>query len=122
MPEAQIILGHLTTYLACSPKSNASYVALKRALEDARTKPLPPIPMHLRNAPHAGMRELGYAAGYQYPHDDPRGWVEQAYMPDGDWSLPYYEPTPHGAEGKIRIKRPPADADGGQEQEAEKPS
>jgi hypothetical protein len=43
-------------------------------------------------------------------------------MPDGDWSLPYYEPTPHGAEGKIRIKRPPADADGGQEQEAEKPS
>jgi len=78
--------------------------------------------MHLRNAPHAGMRELGYAAGYQYPHDDPRGWVEQQYMPDGDWSLPYYEPTPHGAEAKIRIKRPPADADGGQEQEAEKPS
>jgi putative ATPase len=101
MPEAQIILGHLTTYLACSPKSNASYVALKRALEDARTKPLPPIPMHLRNAPHAGMRELGYAAGYQYPHDDPRGWVEQQYMPDGDWSLPYYEPTPHGAEARI---------------------
>jgi putative ATPase len=110
MPEAQIILGHLTTYLACSPKSNASYVALKRALEDARTKPLPPIPMHLRNAPHSGI--------YQYPHDDPRGLVEQQYMPDGDWSLPYYEPTAHGAEGKIRIKRPPADADGGQEQEA----
>jgi putative ATPase len=75
MPEAQIILGHLTTYLACSPKSNASYVALKRALEDARTKPLTPIPMHLRNAPHPGMREQGYAEGYQYPHDDPAaGW------------------------------------------------
>jgi putative ATPase len=88
MPEAQIILGHLTTYLACSPKSNASYVALKRALEDARTKPLPPIPMHLRNAPHAGMRELGYAAGYQYPHDDPRGWVEQRICPTATGACP----------------------------------
>lgn len=105
MPEAQIILGHLTTYLACSPKSNASYVAIKRALEDVRTKPLTPIPMHLRNAPHSGMRELGYAEGYLYPHDDPRGWVEQQYLPEGDWSLPYYEPTPHGAEAKIRIRR-----------------
>ncbi|BCW95202.1 MAG: replication-associated recombination protein A [Fimbriimonadales bacterium] len=101
MPEAQIILGHLTTYLACSPKSNASYLAIKRALEDARTKPLTPIPLHLRNAPHAGLRELGHAEGYLYPHDDPRGWVEQQYMPDGDWSLPYYEPKSLGIESKI---------------------
>lgn len=122
MPEAQIILGHLTTYLACSPKSNASYVALQRALEDVRSKPLPPIPMHLRNAPHAGLRELGYAAGYQYPHDDPRGWVEQPYMPEGEWRLPYYEPKPHGAEAKIPIRRPPTKSGGEQEQEvAEKP-
>lgn len=104
MPEAQIILGHLTTYLACSPKSNASYLALTRALDDVRNKPLTPIPMHLRNAPHAEMRERGYAEGYKYPHDDPRGWVEQQYMPEGEWSVPYYVPTPHGAEAKIRIR------------------
>lgn len=104
MPEAQIILGHLTTYLACSPKSNASYLATKRALDDVRNKPLTPIPMHLRNAPHSGMREFGYAEGYKYPHDDPRGWVEQQYLPEGEWSVPYYIPTQHGAEAKIRIR------------------
>ncbi|MCS6924246.1 MAG: replication-associated recombination protein A, partial [Fimbriimonadales bacterium] len=104
MPEAQIILGHLTTYLACSPKSNASYRAIQRALDDVRQKPLPPIPMHLRNAPHPGMHALGYAQGYRYPHDDPRGWVEQQYLPEGEWSVPYYEPTQHGAEAKIRIR------------------
>lgn len=104
MPEAQIILGHLTTYLACSPKSNASYRALQRALDDVRQKPLTPIPMHLRNAPHPGMHALGYAQGYKYPHDDPRGWVEQQYLPEGEWSVPYYEPTQRGAEAKIRIR------------------
>ncbi|GIV05914.1 MAG: hypothetical protein KatS3mg016_1489 [Fimbriimonadales bacterium] len=47
---------------------------------------------------------LGYTKGYQYPHDDPRGWVEQQSLPEGEWSVPYYEPTPHGAEAKIRIR------------------
>lgn len=100
MPEAQIILGHLTTYLATSPKSNASYVALQRALEDVRTKPLPPIPMHLRNAPHPQLRALGYGEGYIYPHDDPRGWSEQRYMPEGDWNTPYYTPRSNEAHSR----------------------
>ncbi|CUU04629.1 putative ATPase [Armatimonadetes bacterium GBS] len=115
MPEAQIILAHVTTYLAASPKSNASYVALQRALHDVRTLPLTPIPMHLRNAPHPGLKALGHGEGYLYPHDFPEGWVEQTYIPEGDWNLPYYEPTEHGHEARIRAflerlkKREPSD-------------
>ncbi|MEN3001028.1 MAG: replication-associated recombination protein A [Armatimonadota bacterium] len=102
MPEAQLILAHVTVYLATSPKSNACYVAIKRALDDVRTKPLPPIPLHLRNAPHPALRAMGHAEGYLYPHDFPEGWAPQAYLPEGNWQLPYYEPTERGHEASIR--------------------
>ncbi len=101
MPEAQLILAHVTVYLACSPKSNACYLGIQRALEDVRTKPLTPIPLHLRNAPHPALKEMGHAQGYRYPHDYPEGWVAQQYMPEGDWNLPYYQPTSHGQEARI---------------------
>ncbi len=101
MPEAQWILAHVTVYLACSPKSNACYLGIQRALEDVRTKPLTPIPLHLRNASHPALREMGHAQGYRYPHDYPEGWVAQPYMPEGDWNLPYYRPTSHGQEARI---------------------
>ncbi len=101
MPEAQLILAHVTVYLACSPKSNACYLGIQRALEDVRTKPLTPIPLHLRNAPHPALREMGHAQGYRYPHDYPEGWVAQQYMPEGEWNLPYYQPTSHGQEARI---------------------
>ncbi len=101
MPEAQLILAHVTVYLASSPKSNACYLALKRAQEDVRTKPLTPIPLHLRNAPHPVLKEMGHAVDYRYPHDYPEGWVEQQYLPEGDWNTPYYQPTSHGQEGRI---------------------
>lgn len=101
MPEAQLILAHVTVYLASSPKSNACYRALKRAQEDVRTKPLTPIPLHLRNAPHPALKEMGHAVDYRYPHDYPEGWVEQQYLPEGDWNTPYYQPTSHGQEGRI---------------------
>lgn len=102
MPEAQIILGHVTTYLASSPKSNASYVAIQRALKDVRQLPLPPIPLHLRNALHPELKAMEYGVDYLYPHDFPDGWVAQTYMPEGSWNLPYYEPTNHGDEASIR--------------------
>jgi putative ATPase len=102
MPEAQLILAHVTVYLATSPKSNACYVALQRALEDVRRKPLPSIPLHLRNAPHPALREMGHAQGYLYPHDFPEGWAPQDYLPEGEWQLPYYEPTERGYEARIR--------------------
>jgi len=102
MPEAQLILAHVTIYLATSPKSNACYVAIKRALDDVRSKPLPPIPLHLRNAPHPALKEQGHAQGYLYPHDFPEGWASQDYLPEGNWQLPYYEPTERGDEARIR--------------------
>ena len=102
MPEAQLILAHVTLYLATSPKSNACYAALQRALGDVRTKPLPPIPLHLRNAPHPALKEMGHAAGYLYPHDFAEGWAPQRYLPEGNWQLPYYEPTTRGHEARIR--------------------
>jgi putative ATPase len=102
MPEAQLILAHVTVYLATSPKSNACYVAIKRALADVRSNPLPPIPLHLRNAPHPALKEMGHAEGYLYPHDFAEGWAPQPYMPEGAWQLPYYEPTERGHEARIR--------------------
>jgi putative ATPase len=102
MPEAQLILAHVTLYLATSPKSNACYVAIKRALEDVRSNPLSPIPLHLRNAPHPALKEMGHAEGYLYPHDFAEGWAPQSYMPEGGWQLPYYEPTDRGHEARIR--------------------
>ncbi len=92
MPEAQLILAHVTVYLATSPKSNACYRALQRALRDVQQKPLPPIPLHLRNAPHPALREMGHA----------EGWAPQTYLPEGDWQLPYYEPTARGDEARIQ--------------------
>ncbi len=102
MPEAQLILAHVTVYLATSPKSNACYVAIKRALDEVRSKPSPPIPLHLRNAPHPTLKEMGHAEGYLYPHDFAEGWAPQSYMPEGAWQLPYYEPTDRGHEARIR--------------------
>lgn len=102
MPEAQLVLAQVTTYLACAPKSNAAYLALQRALADVQNKPLPPIPLHLRNAPHSALKALGHGEGYQYPHDFPGHWVEQTYLPEGEWNLPYYEPSDQGEELQIR--------------------
>jgi putative ATPase len=102
MPEAQITLAQATTYLACAPKSNASYVALNRAIQDLETQPLAAIPLHLRDASYAGAQRLGHGKGYLYPHDYPAHWVPQRYLPEGNWKLPYYEPTNIGFERKIK--------------------
>lgn len=101
MPEAQITLAHATTYLACAPKSNASYVALQRALHDLETQAISPIPAHLRDASYPAAQKLGHGEGYLYPHDYPNHWVAQQYLPDGEWNLPYYEPSSSGLERKI---------------------
>ena len=82
MPEARIILSEVAIYMARAPKSNASYLAIDKALEDVRTKDTGEIPMHIRNAPAQGMEEFGYHQGYKYPHDYPGHYVEQQYLPD----------------------------------------
>ena len=82
MPEARIILSEAAIYVALSKKSNASYLAVNKALEDVKNKETGEVPMHLRNAPIEDMKNLGYSNGYLYPHDFPGHYVEQQYLPD----------------------------------------
>ena len=90
MPEARIILAEAAVYVATSKKSNASYLAIDKALADVRSKDTGEIPMHIRNAPVEGMKELGYHKGYKYPHDYPGHVVEQQYLPDKMVGTKYY--------------------------------
>ncbi|MGH7208212.1 MAG: replication-associated recombination protein A [Nitrospiraceae bacterium] len=92
LPEAQINLAHGTTYLASRPKDNASYVALKEALQDARAFGNLEVPFPLRNAVTSLMRDLGYGQGYKYVHDDPSAKSDQTHMPDRLKGKRYYRP------------------------------
>ena len=91
MPEARIMLAEAAIYVATSKKSNASYLAINKALEDVKSKDTGEVPMHIRNAPIEKMRELGYNEGYLYPHDFPGHYVEQQYLPDKMVGTKYYE-------------------------------
>lgn len=90
MPEARIILAEAAVYVATSKKSNASYNAINKAIEDVSNKDTGTIPMHIRNAPAEGMQQFGYGDGYKYPHDFPGHWVEQQYLPDKMLGTKYY--------------------------------
>ena len=90
MPEARIILSEAAIYVATSKKSNCSYLAIDKALNDVKTKNTGEIPMHIRNAPIEQMKELGYHKGYLYPHDYPGHYVEQQYLPDEMAGTKYY--------------------------------
>lgn len=99
MPEAQIILAEAATYLACCPKSNASYMALCKAQEDVREGRTLPVPEYLRDANYKGAQRLGRGQGYKYAHNFEGHWVDQDYIPT---SKVYYEPTDLGAEKQIK--------------------
>lgn len=90
MPEARIILSEAAIYVATSKKSNATYLAISKALEDVETKDTGEIPMHIRNAPVSGMKDFGYGEGYKYPHNYPNHQVEQQYLPDKMLGTKYY--------------------------------
>jgi putative ATPase len=123
LPECQLNLAQATLYLASAPKSNACTVAIGRAVEDVRGHPFAGVPKHLRDAHYKGAKTFGHGEGYEYPHSHPGGFVQQQYLPDGlpASGRPYYEPTDHGVEAKIkaRLERlwaepadtPPAEAD-----------
>jgi putative ATPase len=102
LPEARIILAQCTTYLASSPKSNASYVAISKASDDVMKKPLYPVPLHIRNAPTSLMKEIGYGKNYKYAHDFNKNFVEESYFPDEMKGTQYYFPTENGQEKKIK--------------------
>ncbi len=102
MPEARIPLAEAAVYVATSPKSNAAYVAVNKALDDVEKKNTGEVPMHLRNAETKGMEQLGYGAGYKYAHDYEGNWVKQQFLPDVMAGTIYYEPTDNGYEGKMK--------------------
>ena len=101
-PEAQIILSQTVTYLASSPKSNASYVAIK----DARKKVVETgdlaIPLSLRNAPTSLMKDEGYGKGYKYAHTYEGNFVDLEFMPEELSNTKFYEPGDNARENEIR--------------------
>ncbi len=102
MPEARIILSQCAIYLATSPKSNASYVAINKALELVRSTGALPVPLHLRNAPTKLMKDLNYGSGYQYAHDFEGNFVAQPHLPDAIAGTILYEPGQNAAEERAR--------------------
>jgi putative ATPase len=98
MPEARIILSHVCIYLANSPKSNSAYLAIDKALEYIRQHPNQPVPLHLRNAPTALMKQVGYGQEYLYPHDYPGNIISQDYLPDAAKGTKFYKPANNAAE------------------------
>ena len=95
MPEGRIPLAEATVYLATSPKSNSSYLAIDAALKYVRETGNLPVPLHLRNAPTKLMAELGYHDGYKYPHDYPNHHVVQQYLPDAAVNAHFWNAQPH---------------------------
>ena len=99
-PEAEIILAQCATFLASSPKSNASYMALKKARERADDFSIE-IPLHLRNAPTKLMSKMGYGREYRYPHDFEDHFVQERYLPEKLADESYYRPSAQGSEKAI---------------------
>ena len=104
MPEGRIPLAQATTYLASAPKSNASYAAIGRALDDVRRGPVAEVPLHLRNAATGLMKEEGYGAGYRYAHDDEPEGMNDRYLPEELAGRVYYEPRKSGSEAEIQAR------------------
>lgn len=100
-PEGRIPLAEAVVYLATSPKSNSAYNGINTTLEMVRKTGNQPVPLHLRNAPTALMRELGYHDGYKYAHDYPENFVQQQYMPDALTDTRLWQAQHSPAEDKL---------------------
>lgn len=101
-PEASIILAHAVAYVAGAPKSNASCMAIQKAMETVRNQKIGAVPNHLRDAHYKGAAKLGHGIGYKYAHDYPDHYVEQQYLPDELVGTTFYEPTENGYEKNIK--------------------
>src|SRR5437763_5216719 len=101
-PEARIILSQCAVYLAASPKSNASYMAIGEALSAVREHGDLPVPLHIRNAPTSLMKNLDYAKGYKYSHDYGQNFSEQEYLPNEIAGTTFYEPGKNAREEEFR--------------------
>ena len=104
-PEGELAIAQAVVYLASVPKSNATYVAFNRAMEHVRGTPAHEVPMHLRNAPTAMMKGMGYGQGYRYAHDEAEHYAAgETYFPEALRGTRYYEPVNAGLEAKIRAR------------------
>lgn len=101
-PEARIILAQCAVYLASSPKSNASYMAIEEALQMVRETGDLPVPLAVRNAPTKLMKELGYGKGYQYAHSYEGNFVNMEFLPDRIKGTKFYEPGNNAREEELR--------------------
>jgi putative ATPase len=101
-PEARIILSQCAVYLASSPKSNASYMAINKALAAVQQYGDLPIPLHLRNAPVKLMKDLGYGKDYQYSHDYAQNFSAQEYLPEKLSGTRFYDPGQNPREDELR--------------------
>ncbi len=101
-PESRIILSQTAIYLASSPKSNASYMAINTAQEVVRKTGNLSVPMHLRNAPTKLMKDIGYSDGYKYAHDYQGNFVEQEFLPQEISGTRFYSPQNNPRENEMR--------------------
>jgi putative ATPase len=101
-PESRIILSQCAIYLSCSPKSNASYMAIEKAQETVKKTGDLPVPLHIRNAPTKLMKELNYGKNYQYPHQFERNFAGQEYLPDPIQGEKFYNPGRNAKEEQFK--------------------
>lgn len=101
LPEARIILSQAAIYVACAPKSNASYMAIDKALNLVRTKGAGHVPPYLKDAHYSGAKKIGHGIGYKYAHSYPNHYVKQQYLPDEYKDETFYEPDGQGYEKNI---------------------
>ncbi|MBN2175638.1 MAG: replication-associated recombination protein A [Bacteroidales bacterium] len=101
-PECRIILSQTATYLASSPKSNASYLAIDDALTEVRKSGNLPVPLHIRNAPTRLMKDIGYGKDYKYAHNYQNNFTDQEFLPDKISGKKFYDPGNNPRETEIR--------------------
>jgi putative ATPase len=101
MPEAGIAIAQLAIYLSLAPKSNAVYAGYEAARREVREGSVPPVPLHIRNASTALMKEVGYGAGYRYVHDGDAETTGMSCLPEELIGRRFYEPKGRGLEGKL---------------------
>lgn len=103
-PECQLILSQTAIYLACSVKSNASYMALLGAQRAFKEKGDLPVPLHIRNAPTKLMKNIGYGKDYKYAHDYENNFVDLEFLPENISGSKFYDPQDNARENELRAR------------------
>ncbi|HEY9135874.1 MAG TPA: replication-associated recombination protein A [Pseudomonadales bacterium] len=104
-PEGELAIAQALVYMACAPKSNATYTAFKKAMQAVREGKTDEVPIHLRNAPTKLAKEMEHGADYRYAHDTPEAYIPgESYLPPELKTVSFYQPVPRGLESKIAEK------------------